>query len=528
MIAIGITRARDGLPNYIYTVFHPIPTLFNIELNHAASFFEEFSLASILWDFYDPLNTIDDDSVFMPIEDLWEVLMTNYTVPVYYSTLGNEIYDFLGDGYTYSTLPDLREIQDESGFTEYPMEERHIYYIRDLYDALVYASVGNPMLTIDSIDEIFGSHRQYMNSYYIYDDYSNPPLIDSNIVTVADTGSSVQFTQSSPPDRSWWANGITVSGENVGWGSGIMVEKEFESTGWLYAWVYVNAPAGTEMSVVVEDYAGQWISPFTSDGQGFTQPHVVLLGPKYTLPEQNGFVPNPYSLTPEASTGPRTYDEKVPFLKIGLLVHTPGSFEVDIGPIVLIRGYPWKSGMYQVMGIGDPGASPSRPYRRNKPAIEGASILMSIDEIPAILKIEEKYAPPYEDLSFTYYFNLTEMTSLVGLFVEPGVDGVDNEVIISVEKDGYISSDPISITSSSFIESLGVEEHIMEVDIELTPEPIPETGTKPVSETENKTEPEIEIESPSGGIPGFPLISIGFALLALTLLHRKEIISKRF
>jgi len=459
---------QDILPNYIYTIGHPFPYLVNLELNYYAAFDEEYTLASILWDIYDPISGFD--KISLSITKLWDLISQRHVLPIYYNSTENYIQDFLGDGYTYSTIPEIRERQEESQYTWYPTETRYIYYVRDLYDVLVEAAGTDPSLTIEDIDETFRAHKEFLNSFYNYDDYSIPPHLDGNIITVADTGSTINLETSTPPAQSWWSNGFEVKIDNNGWGSGVMVEKEFDATGWLYAWIWVDAPEGVEMSVVVEDYAGEWISEFTSNGQGFNQPHVVILGPKNLFLGQNGFIPNPYSNTPEEIDGPRIYfQNQIPIKKMGLLFHSPGSYIVDIGPMLLTRGYPWKPGVYQIMGIGDPGASSFRPYRRNKPSIEGALIQVSLDEVPAVLTIEKKYAPPYQDLDFTHTVILTEKTSSVGLYVDPSLDGVDNEVILSIQMEGFFSSEPVSITSSTYWDNIGTDEHIMELVFDLEP-----------------------------------------------------------
>lgn len=466
----------DLLPNYIYPIGHPFPRMHNLELNLNPSdhYGEQFTVASILWDIYDPVKPSDHDNVQMSIRDIWRLINSTHEFPEYYidgTTL--EMLNFTGDGYTYSTIPWIREAQEASGWTSYPMEERNITYVKDLYDVLAEAAESDPMLSLEAVDEIFRAHREFLNTFYVYDDYSIPPLLDGNIVMVEDDGSSIHLDQSTPPAHFWWSNGFEVTVDNTGWGSGFMVEKTFDATGWLYAWVWVDAPEGIEMSVVVEDWDGEWISPFTSNGQGFNQPHVAILGPRsFFSPDKNGFIPNPHHNTPENEYGPRIYfQNQIPVKKIGLLFHTPGSYTVDIGPIVLIRGYPWRPGMFQIMGIGDPGASSFRPYRRNTPPIDSASVQISIDEVPAVLNVEMKYAPPYDDLSFTYPLTLTEKTSSVGLFIEPSTGEVDNEIIISVEKEGYLSSEPISISGSHYGENLGKKEHVMEVSFDLEPEP---------------------------------------------------------
>ena len=508
---------QDLFPNYIYTVGHPFPEPHNLELNIIAAEDEEFALASILWDIYDPRS--DSETITLSITKIWDLISQRHIFPLYYNTTGNYILNFTGDSYTYSTIPENRERQEESNYLWYPTEVRYIYYIRDLYDVLVEAAETDPSLTVETIDELFRAHKEFMNSFYIYDDYSNPPILDGNIITVADTGSSISLEQSTPPAQSWWANGFEVTVNNTGWGSGVLVEKEFDSTGWGYALVWVDAPEGVNMSVVVEDYAGEWISNFTSKGQGFNLPYVVFLGPQNLSPDDNGFNPNPYTNTPEEVIGPRIYfQNQIPIKKMGLLFHTSGSYNVDVGPMVLTREYPWKPGMYQVMGIGDPGASPFRPYRRNKPATPGASIQVSLDQVPALLNVETKYAPPYEDLGFTYTLNLTEKTSSVGLYVEPSIDGVDNEVILSIQKEGFVSSEPVSITSSTFWENLGKEEHVMEITIDL--EPVENGGIPIISDTVTDSEP-------SGGIPGFPVLSIGAALMLISLFLRNDVFSKK-
>jgi hypothetical protein len=57
---------------------------------------------------------------------------------------------------------------------------------------------------------------------------------------------------------------------------------------------------------------------------------------------------------------------------------------------------------------------------------------------------------------------------------------------------------------------------------ELEPEPEPEPETDP--ETEPEPEPEPKQES-SGGISGFPVLSIGLALLVFSLFYKKRILS---
>ncbi|MFQ5910160.1 MAG: hypothetical protein ACE5IJ_05485, partial [Thermoplasmata archaeon] len=447
------------LPRYVYPVGHPFPYMVNVETNRKPTWSkhgEEFAVASILWDLYDPVDELEDDLVSMDIQEIWDLASQKHVLPTYYLAESGYVTEFLGDPYTYPTPEDLPS-------EEFPVEERHIYYVRDLYDALI--EIVGPAGKL-AIDELFRAHGESVNTFLVYDDYSQPPLSMRNLVTVGDVGSTVELRSSPVSGFDWWSNSITVEVDNQGWGSGVLVEKAVDATGYGYVWVWVDAPEGTEMSILVEDASGEWISSIRSRGDGWRDPYVALLASAQGFAGEYGFVPNPYRNTPSHSAGPSLGTIE----KVGLLFHSPGSYEVSVGPVVLILGYPWRPGMQTIFGVGDPGLAPYRPYRRQMPALEGATVQLTVENVPATLEVQVKYGPPYEDLSFKYEYTLTERSSIIGLLLEPGES--ESRATLTVHKEGHRSSEPIRINSTYYWTRFGRGRHILEEEVELEPHPV--------------------------------------------------------
>jgi hypothetical protein len=122
---------------------------------------EDFSVASILWDLYDPISSKDNDQVDLTIEQLWGVMTQRRTFPLYYQEDPTTSYpNWVGD----------------TGQTE----DRYISYVKDLYDALIASGLASR----GAIDNIFISHGFYwdVNENGRYDagenvgmgDYSRP------------------------------------------------------------------------------------------------------------------------------------------------------------------------------------------------------------------------------------------------------------------------------------------------------------------------------------------------------------------
>jgi len=108
----------------------------NMENNYKASqgwpspfsgSFEEIAVAGLLWDLYDSNATYtshsgyDDDNVTIGINDIWNLLSTSHNLTVRYT----------GDP-----------------------ENRHIYYVQDLYDVLTASKLADQ----SGIDAIFAAH----------------------------------------------------------------------------------------------------------------------------------------------------------------------------------------------------------------------------------------------------------------------------------------------------------------------------------------------------------------------------------
>ena len=100
--------------------------------------FEELCFASVLWDLYDGVEVVDSDNVDLSLEQVWAILSQSYVSPKYYQ---------------YNSSTKLTDKLDEQ-----TTEVRNIYYIIDLYGALIEKA---PLYayTANDIDAIFVSHR---------------------------------------------------------------------------------------------------------------------------------------------------------------------------------------------------------------------------------------------------------------------------------------------------------------------------------------------------------------------------------
>ena len=101
---------------------------------------EEFSIAGILWDLYDGVETLDEDNVKLSLSDLWTILSWAYVLPDYYR---------------YNPDTGQTEKLDET-----TKELRYISYVKDLYDALIEKAEYYNYTSTD-INTLFISHKIY-------------------------------------------------------------------------------------------------------------------------------------------------------------------------------------------------------------------------------------------------------------------------------------------------------------------------------------------------------------------------------
>ena len=104
---------------------------------------EELAIAGILWDLYDGTDTVDDsrgtddESVDLSLDELWEIITTKKEFPTYYDALGRQVDEDISS-------------------------ERHIFYLKDLYEVLSEYDVDHDGKVDDEdqilVDEIFELH----------------------------------------------------------------------------------------------------------------------------------------------------------------------------------------------------------------------------------------------------------------------------------------------------------------------------------------------------------------------------------
>ena len=454
---------QDLLPPYIYTVGHPFPYMLNIEHNGVHKY-EEFEVAALLWDLYDPVYTAEDDALQVPIRQIWELLSSTHILPTYFDVEGGEVYAFTGDEHTYPTdrnpaddVYPTHQADSCAAFSDpvaFPLEERHIYYVKDLYDVL------SDALPSTDVSELFKAHRFFLNSYHLYTDYRQKPAL----IPIDDGAASVTAEFTSEAGHDFWGEGLALDLANRDWGAGILFDEPFDARGFGYLLMWVNTDRPMDLSLVLEDKNGEWLAPVTSKGMGWEllfMPLVKYPGGGLTL----GFEPNPNRNTPptEAELSLETIQ------RLGLVVNDVGSSQLDVGGVLFTRGYPWKPGVCQIIGMGDPAQAPFVPYRRDMPPLPGATAQIAVNEFPATLDVQVSYGPPYEELSFSYPVELSEQSTVIGLYIEPGAGDVENHLSLSVEKEGFVAPAPLTLSSSDYWEQLNPDEHVLSASFDLEP-----------------------------------------------------------
>lgn len=461
---------------------------------------EENCVASLLWDLYDPVDPADQDGMQVPLERLWAILSGGYTFPKYYP--GTVITQFTGDADTYAGQFEYYNLEQKLGaFTgvrnrnePFPTEVRHIYYIKDLYDALALSLPDQKTL----IDQVFASHAVYVDSFRILEDYH--AVKSGSIQTFADVGSKVSVSVSARAAYQFWSQGVVAEVEATGWGAGLIVPQDqaFDARGYLYLWTWLNLPTGTNFYLVVEDDAGQWLCAGTSEAfyelsdplsdityfqhgtgswnayappgmTGGPYPYVAVLGPSSageTEKQVYDWRPNPYHKTPPAgASGPNIASLR----GVGVLFTTPGSYQALVGASVVTADYPWKPGMRSIKGLGDSALGIYSPYRRDHPVVPGSKTLIQLNSAPAILQVTLTYGAPYEGLSFTYPLTITQKTQEIWLYIEPAFDGVENTIQIAAQQPGKSPGKAIEIRNTIYWEQIGVDRYVWHATLSTRP-----------------------------------------------------------
>jgi hypothetical protein len=457
---------------------------------------EDLSVASTLWDVYDGQSSGDQDEISVDLQALWPVWAGAYQVPQYFAapTVGG----FLGDAFTYGSTANPSRWRDNSFVGErrrnapFPIVVRNIWYIIDLYTALTTSLPGQR----SQIDQVFRSHKIYLNTFREFADSTTLQMDD--LVSFGDPGSTVSLSVSPEAAHEFWSEGIVADLDVAGWGAGFTVNQEpyVDARGYLYIWIWVNAPEGTAFDIVVEDDEGQWLCSGTSEALygmddppeewryfqrgtgrwsaysppgvvGEDYPFVAVLRPSPAEEDWRhvyDFRPNPNHKTPPGEvSGP----DLSRIHGIGVLFTDPGSYQAMVGSIVLTADYPWKPGMTSIVGIGDPALALFRPYRRNTPPVPGSKARIQLNEAPATLLVSLDYAPPYEDLSFTYPLTVDNTTEEIYLFVEPPLEGGENTITIAAESEDYETEETFTMTSTEFWSTLEEGSYVANVSLEL-------------------------------------------------------------
>lgn len=520
MDALGEPYMQDLVGPYIYTVSggNTRPQLLNMEINQPQSLLrylsqrtrtafyndlesqrsvpyggrriwriladEELCVASLLWDLYDPVNEAERDGVQLAPQELWGLLTRTYTFPAYYD--GELVTRFLGDADVYAGRWSYYNLANEMGSfrgergltTPYPTQERMIYYVKDLYDALVLTLPGQGQ----AIERIFASHRITLDTYRVYEDYA--ALGDVVLSTFGDAGTQVQASLGPEAAHSFWGQGLVADVTAAGWGSGFTLGRgePVDARGYVYLWLWMNAPDGVSFDVVIEDDAGQWLCPGTStalygmdatpaDWPRFQQgtggwsayspsysgsapyPYAVVIAPAYDVWWAAGWAhayecqPNPSYRTPPADrAGPNIAH----ITGVGVLYKTPGTYRALIGGMMLVADYPWKAGMRTVYGLGDPALGLWLPYRRSRPEMEGAKAIVQVDRVPATVWVSYEYGAPYENLSFQYPIEVTQPSQEIGLYIEPPFEGAENRLRLTAQVEGYAPGEAVVLSSSEY------------------------------------------------------------------------------
>jgi len=137
----------------VFSSFYPVGTTFKyMEYNWPHKTEEEISIAALLYDLYDGKSLLDKDNIEIPIKTLWKMMMNNYTLPTYYTYNSSQLKDiWIGTAQT---------------------ENRHIYYVKDIYDTLI-EEKDDLKLTVNDINSLFVSKN-------LYKDINNNSVLDAN------------------------------------------------------------------------------------------------------------------------------------------------------------------------------------------------------------------------------------------------------------------------------------------------------------------------------------------------------------
>ena len=128
----------------------------------------------------------------------------------------------------------------------------------------------------------------------------------------------------------------------------------------------------------------------------------------------------------------------------------------------------------------------SRPYRRNTPPTPGSTLLLDVNELPSNLTITIEYAPPYQDLSYTETFPITESPYEIYFTINPTQDDQPpHTAYLNIQKPGYTTSETLTITSDFYWENIETsEEHLLYHEFAIEPDPnsnIPPNSQEPDS-----------------------------------------------